>query len=143
MSKKITIICPECKKSYTGYRYSSVKQRVYCSRKCESKHRKTTGRWKDIEFLREYRRKKYKRLYSTVEGKRKIIDSLKRNYNKEKAIARSLVRRALLAKEIVKPKICSVCKLSKNRIEAHHSDYSKPLKVKWVCTPCHYTIHHP
>lgn len=31
---------------------------------------------------------------------------------------------------------CSACKTKKN-VQAHHDDYSKPLKVCWLCRRCH------
>jgi hypothetical protein len=40
----------------------------------------------------------------------------------------------------VKPDHCSICR-SSEWIEAHHSDYSKPLEVLWVCKKCHNAIH--
>ena len=40
---------------------------------------------------------------------------------------------------IERPDYCSGCgcSSSEHRIEAHHHDYSKPLDVIWLCTPCH------
>lgn len=40
---------------------------------------------------------------------------------------------------IKRPDHCSGCGCSdkEHRIEAHHNDYSKPLDVIWLCTPCH------
>ena len=34
---------------------------------------------------------------------------------------------------------CEVC--GEDRVDAHHEDYSKPLKVRWLCKEHHATIH--
>jgi hypothetical protein len=41
---------------------------------------------------------------------------------------------------ILKPQPCSGCG-STNRIQAHHTDYSKPLEVVWLCSKCHTKEH--
>ncbi|WP_439398480.1 hypothetical protein ACRQ5Q_14480 [Bradyrhizobium sp. PMVTL-01] len=35
---------------------------------------------------------------------------------------------------------CCVC-LSDKDVHAHHTDYSRPLDVKWLCAGCHHRIH--
>lgn len=35
---------------------------------------------------------------------------------------------------------CEICS-STNAIQMHHEDYSKPLKVKWLCEKCHRQFH--
>lgn len=42
--------------------------------------------------------------------------------------------------ELIKPLNCSVCG-EEDFLEGHHTDYSKPLDVIWVCKPCHTKIH--
>lgn len=46
---------------------------------------------------------------------------------------------ALRCGVLIKPTTCSGCGCPdiEHRIEAHHYDYSKPLDVIWLCTPCH------
>jgi len=53
--------------------------------------------------------------------------------------AQKVVDEAIKAGIITRPHTCSGCGCSdkEHRIEAHHSDYSKPLDVVWLCTPCH------
>lgn len=53
--------------------------------------------------------------------------------------ARRCVEYALAAGRLKRPRTCSGCGCDDkdHRIEAHHSDYSKPLNVIWLCTPCH------
>jgi len=33
------------------------------------------------------------------------------------------------------------CRCGKKKTEGHHPDYSKPLDVIWLCTPCHVEEH--
>lgn len=49
------------------------------------------------------------------------------------------VEAAIKAGVICKPRKCSMCNRpdTKTRIEAHHSDYTEPLDVIWLCTECH------
>ena len=49
------------------------------------------------------------------------------------------IEAALRAGAITNPGVCygCGCDTSEHRIEAHHHDYTKPLDVIWLCTPCH------
>ena len=60
---------------------------------------------------------------------------------REKQSARDKVQKALQSHRLLKPSICSMCRQQSTRIEGHHSDYSKPLDVSWLCPPCHAQIH--
>ncbi len=55
----------------------------------------------------------------------------------ERHVARIKVCAALKKGKISKPENCSVCNSKPSRIEAHHTDYSRPLEVIWLCTRCH------
>lgn len=53
-----------------------------------------------------------------------------------RAAARYAVKRALRRGDLVRPDRCEEC--GKRRpTEAHHRDYSRPLSVRFLCTPCH------
>lgn len=60
------------------------------------------------------------------------------NRNPEARFAHSEVRKALARGDLVKEP-CRVC--GKTRVHAHHDDYSKPLKVEWLCA-FHHRKHH-
>ena len=67
----------------------------------------------------------------------------RQNYRKnhsEKAKAHSLFNDAVRAGKIIKPDYCWLCD-KKCEPEAHHSDYSKPYDVIWVCSECHHKLH--
>lgn len=53
--------------------------------------------------------------------------------------ARRVVEWGIKAGKLKRPDHCSGCGCSnkEHRIEAHHCDYTKPLDVIWLCTPCH------
>lgn len=113
--------CEHCKSKKdlqkNGKSYNGLNIRWLC-RKCN------TAR------IRKYR--------STEEGRRKSYEASLRSIKKfpERQRARVKVNQALYAGKIIKPKKCTRCKKGR-KLEGHHSDYTKPLKVKWVCRPCH------
>lgn len=59
--------------------------------------------------------------------------------NPTRVNASRAVEAALNAGELANPGVCYGCGCTseEHRIEAHHHDYSKPLEVVWLCTPCH------
>ena len=53
--------------------------------------------------------------------------------------ASETVRRAIIAGKLARPAACSKCG-KEGRIEASHSDYSRPLDVEWLCVSCHRSL---
>lgn len=35
---------------------------------------------------------------------------------------------------------CGICGTNKS-VHGHHTDYSKPLSVRWLCAKCHHRVH--
>src|SRR5690606_1514330 len=64
----------------------------------------------------------------------------KSDYNL-KQNARKKVLRALQSGKLIKPVQCESCSEEKE-LEAHHSNYNKPLDVQWLCKQCHENTHH-
>jgi hypothetical protein len=64
------------------------------------------------------------------------IQKLERQTQPEKRRARDAVRNALLGGRLVQSARCKRCQRI-GKTEAHHSDYSKPLEVEWLCKLCH------
>jgi len=60
--------------------------------------------------------------------------------NADKIKAHNILNGAVIRGKIIRPKTCSKCH-RRGKIQAHHSDYSKPLKVKWLCQKCHKRKH--
>lgn len=54
--------------------------------------------------------------------------------------ANRLLNYAVQSGKITRPNICSICN-SECTPQGHHSDYSKPLDVVWMCGPCHIKSH--
>jgi len=60
--------------------------------------------------------------------------------------AQNIVEKAI-KKGIIKPQPCERCgahgkfRDGRNEVQAHHSNYNKPLDVVWLCQKCHYEWH--
>ena len=83
------------------------------------------------------RAKKYR-----VSNKNTINKAVKKyeSKNSEKLVAWQKVNTALTLNKISKPSACQICGKC-SRLDAHHNDYMKPLKVMWLCRKCHKNIH--
>lgn len=148
-SKKRIVICEKCNKEFET-RHSQAK---YCPSKCRREGERDS--WNKYgQRNRKQRRKYYKGYYKknrkkiitkttayhkSEAGKKaiKISDKRQREKYPEKYQAREAVLKAL-RKGVLKKKPCEECGIKK--VEAHHEDYSKPLKVKWLCHKHHRII---
>ena len=61
--------------------------------------------------------------------------------NKVKVWAHKSVYRAITAGKLIQPSACEGCSIQHPTLNAHHDDYSLPLKVRWLCPKCHYKWH--
>jgi len=107
--------CKLCVKAYTRahYRIPEVRMRV-----------KAYDAKRESLPSRKLRKLEYKRAYKLK--------------NRVKLIARNLVASALKKGRLYK-KPCEVC--GSQKVEAHHTDYSKPLDVTWLCFTHHRQAH--
>lgn len=55
-----------------------------------------------------------------------------------KNLSRQKTRYAIRIGKLVR-KPCENC--GEQKAQAHHDDYSKPLKIKWLCSTCHAILH--
>jgi len=79
--------------------------------------------------------------YRDSGGIKKIREAVYRSVekHKEKQSARAKLHYWIKKGLIKKPKHCEKCK--EEKIEAHHTDYSKPLEVLWLCKKHHRQEH--
>lgn len=100
--------------------------KAYC-KPCETK-RKTIFYWKDEKT----RRKEIQRSLNYI---KKHYEKDYQRYRKDKKVkVRHITRYAIQMGKLIK-KPCKNCGNLKS--QAHHVDYSKPLKIKWLCSKCH------
>lgn len=144
MTKK----CKKCnqeksEKDFYGY---------FTCKECTKKHVRE-NREKNIEYYREYDRKRSS-LPHRVKARKEISErwktepelkkrtcELKKRWSEENHLKRAahiITGNAIRDGRLIK-KPCNVCKSEK--VEAHHDDYEKPLKVKWLCGK-HHAEHH-
>lgn len=121
--------------------------RSYLCKICDNK-RKEINYYKDVEKNRlkyklhsrerlkknpQYRKDLYAKNRIAILAYQKKV----REKNKDKINARCKLNLHILRGRIKKPNICSKCKETCEKIEAHHEDYLNALDVIWVCKKCH------
>jgi ribosomal protein S27AE len=89
---------------------------------------------------KERRTKQILKYQSSPKGKMsiKIAGINSRIKHPEKYIARMEVLKAR-RKGLINKEPCEVC--GNKEVHAHHDDYSKPLKIRWLCKKHHLEIH--
>jgi len=103
-----------------------------CTKKEVREHRANN------DSVREYDRRRYQdpdRQARTRENTTRW-----RKANPEKYKAQTKVGNAIRDGKLEKKTECEKCG-SDFHVHAHHSDYSKPLDIEWLCARCHH-IHH-
>lgn len=75
-------------------------------------------------------------------GKETMAKKSKRMFikHRSKMYARGVLRHAVKMGRIKKPQECERCGAT-GKIDGHHTDYSKPLDVMWLCDICHKQEH--
>jgi len=129
------------------YKHSAMKDGYLgkckeCTKNDSNKHRAD-----NLESCQEYDRKRAnlphrvalrKEVTKTWVEDGRQAESQKRYKEKypEKHHARIALNNALRDGRIIRPTKCSKCRLTA-KLEAHHTDYSNPLDVQWLCNACH------
>jgi hypothetical protein len=88
-------------------------------------------------------KKRHKRYAKTEAGKTSLNAAREKwlKENAEKRACHTILNNAVRDGRAMKPSACQACGATNCRIEGHHSDYTKPLDVKWLCRSCHVAEH--
>jgi hypothetical protein len=97
--------------------------------------------YKHLDRVREMKRVSARKLRNENPELFKLKDKEKRLRYRKRRLVNYQVHEAIKRKRLFKPDICEKCGLNNLPIEAHHDDYNKPLKVKWLCRICHKGLH--
>lgn len=100
--------------------------------------RKGAVRYRCRECNRRMCREYYHSEKGNISIKKRLYLNIKENPDKQSA--RAQVREAIRIGKLLRPVLCVECGLAK-RLDAHHTDYAKPLEVVWLCRVCHASVH--
>lgn len=120
--------------------YKHTKMKDGRVNKCKDCNRAdvTNNRKKNVERYREYDRERYQ-----TPKRRADVQEQSKRYRvlyRAKYLAHNAVNNAVRDGRLIKPAECSECG-KQSVIHGHHDDYSKPLKVRWLCAVCHSAWH--
>lgn len=105
-----------------------------------SKSHRRDGSVKQIYWCRPCNAERFKRYYHNNKERVRAIIYKSIEKHKEKQKAREMLNWHVNSGKVKKPDTCENCNV-KDIIQGHHPDYSKPLEVMWLCTPCHSRQH--
>lgn len=103
----------------------------------------------------KYRAKDIDRYWNNKKRRAQSLESAKRSYrvkydngtihkrDPQREMASRVLRYHVRNGLIQKPDKCEQCsrRCRKRLIHGHHSDYNKPLDVRWLCWLCHHKLH--
>jgi hypothetical protein len=127
--KRIKKKCLQCNKKFGVI--PSDKNRKYCSSICFQASRLTK------EEIAE-RKRLYDLKYNKSDTHKKACLKWCREHPERVRIAQRTAWAYKTGK--IKWQPCEVCKIKIN-LQKHHPDYTKPLKIKWLCRKCHTELH--
>ena len=119
------------------YKHSQMKDGHLGKCKECTKNDVTIHYHKNISKMAIYERERTKRIERKIN--KAIYQARRREIYPDVFIANGAVNNAIRYGRMVRPAGCSICGYEK--IEAHHSDYSKPLDVVWLCRKHHLAEH--
>lgn len=132
MSTKQCFKCGEVKSLSEFYKHKQMKDGHLNKCKECNKNDATATRNKNIEYYREYDRKRGNR-----QDKNYLREYRSKYPNKYKA--HSMINNAIRDGKLHKM-TCEVC-CSGVDVHAHHDDYLKPLNIRWLCAVHHSQWH--
>lgn len=133
--------CGELKRLNEFYKHSSMSDGHLNKCKNCTKQDVHNHRTKNIERIREYDRNRpnhkerieNNRKYSHTKKGKEVSRKAKKKYvlnHPDRRKATSAVSAAIRSGKLIKQP-CEKC--GNKKAEAHHDDYSKPFKIKWLC----------
>lgn len=147
-------VCSTCKiekNLFDFYEHKAMKDGHL--NKCKEcvKSRVKSHRDVNIDSIREYDRSRSTKphrvaaraAYAETEAGMAASKKARMNYIERNPMIRAchvIVGNALRDGRLLKANCCSSCS-SKNKLEGHHDDYTKPLDVRWLCVSCHKEWH--
>ena len=103
---------------------------------------KQCSKCKEVKPLADFNTRPDRSSGYRSECKKCQYDSHMKRYFRKIAImgAKYLVDKAYSKGLIIKPPFCEQCEEDKP-LDKHHSDYSNPLEIIWLCRKCHTRLH--
>ena len=137
MNTKTCFVCGETLPIDDFYRHPEMadghlgKCKNCCKAQAHGYRKARVDHWREYDRNRFHMPERKTSLYATAKKMRTVYP--------EKNRARRLVSKAI-RNGTLQRQPCAMCGATK--VEAHHTDYSKPLDVVWVCRSCHFKIHY-
>lgn len=90
------------------------------------------------KYYHEHKEQELVRMRRYKKDNKEGMEKLRKKYLKKTGRAQPKVMKALSSGKLTRLP-CEVC--GKEPADAHHDDYNKPLKVRWLCRKCHAEWH--
>lgn len=126
--------CHELKPETEFYKDKRTKDGLKCQ--CKKCHCKTTIATMDEDRHRKSNKEYMRRAYQGNPDKVRAYWRTRTENDLQKLKARRLLNSAVRHGKIQRPMCCERCG-AVGMVYGHHSDYSKPLDVEWLCADCH------